>query len=52
MFKGAENNNIIIITKSKTRHKMYKDEMQLASFIELIHSSVHCYILYISYYII
>ena len=35
MFKIAENNSIIIITKSKKKHKMYKDQTQLASFIEL-----------------
>ena len=35
MFKIAENNSSIIITKSKKRHNMYKDQIQLASFIEL-----------------
>lgn len=52
MFKIAENNSSIITTKSKRRHRIYKEEMQLASFIKLIHSSSHCYVLYIFYYLI
>lgn len=48
MFKIAENNSSIITTKSKKRHRIYKEEMQLASFIKLIHSfQVHI----VTYYV-